>query len=129
MTTKLDLILDQLKVLTLLEARDLVQKIEKEFGVSVAQQIEAFPSSVSAAEVTIALEEEQSSFDLYLVEVPADRKIPVLKIVRSATGFGLKECKEIVENLPKVIKESMSKEDATALKTEFESAGAKIEVK
>ena len=129
MNTNLSHIIDQLKILTLLEARDLVKEIEKEFEVSIAQPLAVAPSALAISTTEASLEEEQSSFDLYLLEVPSDKKIAVLKIVRSVTGFGLKESKEIVDTVPKMIKESMSKEEAETLKNEFESLGAKVQIK
>ncbi len=129
MNTNLYHIIDQLKILTLLEARDLVKEIEKEFEVSIAQPLTVAPSALAISTTEASLEEEQSSFDLYLLEVPSDKKIAVLKIVRSVTGFGLKESKEIVDTVPKMIKESMSKEEAETLKNEFESLGAKVQIK
>lgn len=111
MNEKLDQIIDQLKVLTLLEARDLVKEIEKIFEVNIAQSFAmSMPTGALApAPVVEAEEEEQSSFDLYLIEVPSDKKIAVLKIVRSSTGLGLKESKEIVDTVPKLVKTGLNK--------------------
>lgn len=71
---------------------------------------------------------KENRFDLTLTEVPADKKIPILKIVRSVTGLGLKESKEIVDNVPKLLKEGLSKEESENLKKELEAAGAKISI-
>lgn len=123
--------MSQLKTLTLLEARDLVKEIEKEFDVNVSEFAFAAsaPMQPAFASAAIAIEEEQLLFNLSLIEIPIDKKIPVLKIVRSATGLGLKESKEIVDNVPKIIKEGITKEAAEALKSEFENVGAKVEIK
>lgn len=129
MNTNLAHILDQLKNLTLLEAHNLVKEIEKEFEVNIAQTFSTPSPVVAVPTIDTVVEEEQSSFDLYLIEVPLDKKIAALKIVRSATGFGLKESKEIVDTVPKMIKEGMSKEEAEVLKNEFEAVGAKIQIK
>lgn len=130
MNEKLDQIIDHLKVLTLLEARDLVKEIEKTFEVSVAQSFAmSMPTSAFAPTSIVEAEEEQSSFDVYLIEVPSDKKIAVLKIVRSATGLGLKESKEIVDTVPKLVKTGLSKEDTDSLKKEFEAVGAKVDIK
>jgi large subunit ribosomal protein L7/L12 len=121
-----DEILEKLKTLTLLEAADLVQQIEETFGVSAA----ASAGVVMTAAVGPAEEvEEQTEFNVVLEEVPADKKIAILKVVRSITGLGLKEAKEMVEGTPKTIKEGVPKDDAEATKKQLEEAGAKVAVK
>ena len=82
-------------------------------------------SQASVAEVI----EEQTAFDITLSEVPADKKIAILKVVRNITGLGLKESKDIVDNVPKLVKEGASKEDSQKIKLEFEAAGAKVTIK
>jgi large subunit ribosomal protein L7/L12 len=123
-------ILDKLKSLTLLEAADLVKGIEEAFGVSAAAPAGGMMmmpqgGGGGAAEA----EEEKTEFDVVLEEVPSDKKIAILKVVRSLTGLGLKEAKEIVESAPKAIKEGASKDDAEEAKKALEEAGAKVALK
>jgi large subunit ribosomal protein L7/L12 len=130
MNAKLENILEQLKTLTLLEAAELVTSIEKTFGVDTsitnAPMVGNFlPLSGALAEV----EEEQTAFDILLTEVPADKKIAILKIIRNVTGFGLKESKDIVDNVPKLVKEGVTKEEGESIKKELETAGAKVTIK
>jgi large subunit ribosomal protein L7/L12 len=131
MSEKLTNIIEQLKTLTLLEAAELVKEIEKTFGVDTS--VSAAPtlsisgnlSPVAAVEAV----EEKTSFDISLTEVPADKKIAILKIVRSVTGLGLKESKDIVDNVPKILKEGITKEESENIKKELETAGAKVNIK
>ena len=129
MSTKIDSIIEELKSLSLLEASEFVKAIEETFGVSAAAPVGgmmmAAPGGGAAAEV----EEEKTAFDLVLDEVPADKKIAVLKIVREITGLGLKDAKDMVEAAPKTIKEAMSKADAEAAKKQIEEAGGKVSIK
>jgi large subunit ribosomal protein L7/L12 len=128
MNEKLDTIISQLKNLTLLEAADLVKEIEKTFGVDTS--ISSGPSvGVIPVLPPVEVIEEKTAFDILLTEVPADKKIAILKIVRNVTGLGLKESKEIVDNVPKTVKEGVTKEESEAIKKEFEAAGAKITIK
>ena len=128
MTTKVEEIIEQLKTLTLLEAADLVKQIETTFNVSASASVGAIsiasPTSGVAQEV-----EEKTEFDLILEEVPADKKIAILKVVRTLTGLGLKEAKDLVESTPKHIKEGASKDDVEAAKKQLEEAGAKVKIK
>ncbi|MEB3226444.1 MAG: 50S ribosomal protein L7/L12 [Synechococcus sp.] len=128
MSAVTDEILEKLKSLTLLEAAELVKQIEDTFGVSAAApvggMVMAAPGAAAAEEV-----EEKTEFDVILEEVPADKKIAVLKVVRGITGLGLKEAKEMVESAPKPIKEGTGKEDAEAVKKQLEEAGAKASIK
>ena len=129
MNNKLTTIIEQLKTLTLLEAAELVKEIETVFGVdtSVSVASVALPAQATAAPVEAA--EEKSSFDITLTEVPADKKIAVLKIVRNLTGLGLKESKDIVDNVPKLLKEGATKEESESIKKELEASGAKVTIK
>lgn len=133
MTNKVDEIMEQLKTLTLLEASDLVEKIEETFGVDASSGggMMVMPgASVGGASSSPSEEvEEKTEFDVFLADVPADKKIAVLKVVRGITGLGLKEAKELVESAPKVIQEAMAKEAAEAAKKQLEEAGAKVELK
>ncbi|MBE6543586.1 MAG: 50S ribosomal protein L7/L12 [Ruminococcaceae bacterium] len=116
-------ILEEIKALTLLEMKDLVAALEEEFGVSAAAPVAA-GGAVAAAPV----EEEKTEFDVILKSAGAS-KLNVIKAVREITGLGLKDAKDLVESAPKAIKEGVSKEDAAALKTQLEAAGAEVEVK
>ena len=134
MTAKTDEILEQLKTLTLLEASELVSQIEETFGVDASaggggmMMMPGMPVA-GAAGGGDAAAEEKSEFDLELSEVPADKKIAVLKVVRTITGLGLKEAKELVEAAPKVISEAMAKDAAESAKKDLEEAGAKVTLK
>ncbi|MBD1841728.1 50S ribosomal protein L7/L12 [Coleofasciculus sp. FACHB-64] len=130
MSATTDQILDQLKSLTLLEASELVKQIEEAFGVSAAapaggMMMMAAPGAAAAAEPV----EEQTAFDVILEDVPADKKIAILKVVRTITGLGLKEAKDLVESTPKPVKEGAAKEEAADIKKQLEEAGAKVAVK
>jgi large subunit ribosomal protein L7/L12 len=130
MVEKIDIIIEQLKNLTLLEAAELVKEIEKTFGIDTTVSIPSIPvvstSSVSAAQAESV--EEQTSFSITLSEVPSDKKIAILKVVRALTGLGLKESKDIVENVPKIIKEGVTKEESEKIKKELEEAGGKVKI-
>ncbi|MFB2936505.1 50S ribosomal protein L7/L12 [Aerosakkonemataceae cyanobacterium BLCC-F154] len=131
MSATTDEILEKLKGLTLLEAADLVKQIEETFGVSAAAPVggmmmAAVPGAGAAAAEPV---EEQTEFTVTLEEVPADKKIAVLKVVRGITGLGLKEAKDLVEATPKAIKENIKKEEAEDIKKQLEEAGGKVSVK
>ena len=113
MANKVEAILEEIKGLTLLEAADLVKKMEVTFGVSAA----------AAAPV-----EEQTEFSVVLTDVGAN-KINVIKAVREVTSLGLKEAKDLVDGAPKPIKEGVNKDEAATIKKKFEDAGAKVEIK
>jgi large subunit ribosomal protein L7/L12 len=128
--SKVDDIIEQLKTLTLLEASELVKQIEKTFDVSAAasaapMMMMAGPGAGAAQEVV----EEKTEFNIVLEEVPADKKIAILKVIRGLTGLGLKEAKDLVESAPKNVKEGASKDDAEAAKKQLEEAGAKVSLK
>ncbi|WP_404786522.1 50S ribosomal protein L7/L12 [Altericista sp. CCNU0014] len=128
MSAATDQILDQLKTLSLLEAAELVKQIEEAFGVSAAAPVGGMMMAAPAA-ADAEPEEEKTEFDVVLEEVPADKKIAVLKVVRTLTGLGLKEAKDLVESTPKAVKEAISKDDAEAAKKELEEAGGKVAIK
>jgi large subunit ribosomal protein L7/L12 len=130
MSEKLTNIIEQLKTLTLLEAAELVTEIEKVFGVdtSVSVAAVAVPGAAAAAPAAEAAE-EKSAFDITLTDVPADKKIAILKVVRNVTGLGLKESKDIVDNVPKLLKEGATKEESENIKKELEAAGGKVTIK
>ena len=130
MSTKINNLIEEFKTLTLLEAAELVSEIERVFGVDTSVSV-ANVGAVVSAPVAVAAEvvEEKTQFDVVLDSVPADKKIAILKIVRNVTGLGLKESKDIVDNVPKVLKESISKEESETIKKEIEAAGGKILLK
>ncbi|MBO4888379.1 MAG: 50S ribosomal protein L7/L12 [Firmicutes bacterium] len=115
-------IIDALKELSVLELNDLVTACEEEFGVSAAAGVAVVAAGPAA------VEEEKTEFDVELTSF-GDQKIKVIKVVRDATGLGLKEAKELVESAPKVIKEGLKKEDAEALQKQLEEVGAKVTLK
>ena len=123
MSEKITSIIETLKGLTVLELSELVHAVEEEFGVSAAAAV-----AVAGPAVAAAAEEEKTEFDVVLKSAGAN-KIAVIKAVREATGLGLKEAKEVVDNAPKALKEGISKDDAEALKAKLEEAGAEVEVK
>jgi large subunit ribosomal protein L7/L12 len=128
MSEKLTNIIEQLKTLTLLEASELVTEIENVFGVDTSVSVAAAVAPIDGGE-SAGGGDEKDEFDITLTTVPADKKIAVLKIVRNLTGLGLKEAKEVVDNVPKVVKEGATKEESENIKKELEAAGAAVEVK
>ena len=124
-----DEILEKLKSLTLLEAAELVKQIDDTFGVSAAASAGVVMAAPGAAAGGGEAAEEKTEFDVVLEEVPKDKKIAILKVVRAITGLGLKEAKAMVEETPKAIKEGVPKEDAEETKKKLEEAGAKVAVK
>ena len=129
MSEKLNNIIEQLKTLTLLEAAELVKQIETVFGVDTTVSVGAIAAVPVAASQAVEAVEEKTSFDVTLTDVPADKKIAILKVVRNITGFGLKESKDIVDNVPKVLKEGATKEESENIKKEIEAAGGKVTIK
>ena len=113
--------IEEIKKMTVVELADLVKAIEEEFGVSAVAA--AAPAAAGAAPAA----EEKSSFDVVLKDAGAN-KIQVIKVVRDATGLGLKEAKDLVDGAPKAVKEGVSKEEAEELKAKFEEAGATVEL-
>ena len=130
MTTKVNGIIDQLKELTLLEAAELVKEIEETFNVSATASVGAVSVVPGAGGSNTESEvEEKTEFDLILEEVPADKKIAILKVVRTLTGLGLKEAKDLVESTPKTVKENAPKQEVESCKEQLENAGAKVSIK
>ena len=121
---KITQILDEVKALTILELADLVKALEEEFGVSAA------PVAVAGAAVAAAAPaaEEKTEFDVIL-KAFGDKKLDVIKAIRSITGLGLKEAKELVEGAPKTVKEGVTKEEADKIAEELKAAGAEVEIK
>nr|UAD87290.1 ribosomal protein L12 [Gracilaria pacifica] len=131
MNRKIDNIINDLKSLTLLEAAELVKQIEEIFDIdaSITSQNPAIAIPTTTDNSSKNEAEEKTEFDIILEEVPAAKKIAILKIVRSITGLGLKEAKELVESAPKTIKENATKENSEELKKQLEEAGAKVSIK
>jgi large subunit ribosomal protein L7/L12 len=123
MSEKIDQIVEDLKTLTLLEASELVTKIEETFGVDASAS--AGGGMMMAVPTAAEEVEEKTEFNLMLDEVPADKKIAVLKVVRSLTGLGLKEAKELVESAPKQIQDGIAKDAGEDAKKQIEDAGGK----
>ena len=119
---KIEKLIEEIDALTVFELADLVKAIEEEFGVSAVAA--AAPAAAGAA---AGAAEEKSSFDVVLKEAGAN-KIQVIKVVRDATGWGLKEAKELVDGAPKTVKEGASKEEAEELKAKFTEVGAVVEL-
>ena len=115
--------IEEIKKMTVVELADLVKAIEEEFGVSAVAA--AAPAAGGAAGAAAA--EEKTSFNVVLKEA-GDQKIKVIKVVRDATGLGLKEAKDLVDGAPKTVKENVAKEEAEDLKAKFEEVGAVIEL-
>jgi len=125
MSDKINQIVEELKTLTLLEASELVTAIEETFGVDASAS--AGGGVVMAAAPAAAEEaEEKTEFNVMLDEVPADKKIAVLKVVRTLTGLGLKEAKELVESAPKMVQEALGKDAAEDAQKQIEAAGGKV---
>ena len=125
MSDKITQIVEELKTLTLLEASELVTAIEETFGVDASAS--AGGGMMMAAAPAAAEEvEEKTEFNVMLDEVPADKKIAVLKVVRTLTGLGLKEAKTLVESAPKMVQEALGKDAAEEAKTQIEAAGGKV---
>jgi large subunit ribosomal protein L7/L12 len=125
-------IIEKLKGLTLLEASELVSKIEETFGVDASAPaggaiVMAAPGAGAGAE-TAKAEEEKTLFDVVLEEIPADKKVSIYKVVRSIANIAVNQVKEFTATLPKALKESVSKEEAEAAKQQLEEAGAKVKI-
>jgi large subunit ribosomal protein L7/L12 len=117
-------IVDQLSSLTVLEAADLVKKLEEKWGVSAAAAVAvAGPAAAAAAPV-----EEKTEFTVVLAKA-GDKKIDVIKVIRELTGLGLKEAKDLVEGAPKTVKEGVNKDEANKMKEKLAAAGATVELK
>ena len=120
--------IDELKAISVLELSERIKALEEEFGVSATAVAAAAPSGGGGGDGDGAPAEEQTAFDVVLTGA-GDKKIQVIKVVRAATGLGLKEAKALVDEAPKPIKEGVEREEADKLKGELEEAGASVEVK
>ena len=118
-------ILESIEKLTLLEAAELVKAMEEKFGVSAAAPVAVAAAPAAAA----AADDADAEVSVVLASVPADKKIAVLNVVRTLTGLGLKEAKDLVEAAPKAVKENIKKDEAESIKKTLEAAGAVVEIK
>jgi large subunit ribosomal protein L7/L12 len=118
-------ILEAVGAMSVMELNDMVKAFEEKFGVSAAAMAVAAPGAGGGAAAAV---EEQTEFTVMLMAA-GERKVEVIKVVRAATGLGLKEAKDVVDGAPKAVKEGIAKADAEALKKQLEDAGAKVEVK
>lgn len=123
---KVTKLIEDVKALTVLELSELVKALEEEFGVSAAAPVAV--AAAPAAGAAAAPVEEKTEFNVILKEVGAD-KIKVIKVVREATGLGLKEAKDLVDGAPKTIKENVSKDEAASIEAKFKEVGATVEIK
>jgi large subunit ribosomal protein L7/L12 len=120
-------ILNTIANLTILEVVDLVKAMEEKFGVTAAAPVAVAAAAAGAAPA--APVEEQTEFSVTLKEYPPEKKVTVIKVVREVTGLGLKEAKDLVEGVPSIVKDAVSKADSDKIKKSLEDAGAKVEVK
>ena len=125
---KVEAILEDIKGLTLLEAADLVKKMEETFGVSAAAAAPVVMQGAASGGGAAAAAEEKTEFTVVLTDV-GPNKINVIKAVREVTSLGLKEAKDLVDGAPKPVKEGVNKDEAASIKKKFEEAGAKVEIK
>ena len=119
-------ILDAISNMTIIEIVDLVKLMEEKFGVSAAAPVAVAAAGPAAAAAPV---EEKTEFTVVLAAYPAEKKVTVIKVVREATGLGLKEAKDLVEGVPSTVKDGVNKADAEKIKKSLEDAGAKVELK
>ena len=122
-------IVSQLSKLSVMEVVELKNALEKEWGVTAAAPVAMVAAGGAAAGAAAAPAEEKTEFTVILKEYPADKKVGVIKVVRELTGLGLKEAKDLVEAVPKVLKEGVNKDEAEAIRKKFDEVGAKVEIK
>ena len=120
--------IDELKSISVLELSERIKALEDAFGVSAAAVAAAAPAAAAPTDGAAEAAEEQSTFDVVL-QTSGDKKIQVIKVVRGATGLGLKEAKALVDEAPKPVKEGVDREEADKLKADLEEAGATVELK
>jgi large subunit ribosomal protein L7/L12 len=121
-------LIEEIKKMSVLELSELVKKLEEEFGVSATAVAAPAPAAAAAGGDGAAVEEESATVDVMLTGA-GDKKIQVIKVVRAATGLGLKEAKALVDEAPKPVKEGIDREEGERLKSELEDAGATVELK
>ena len=122
-----DQVLDAIGAMSVLELSELIKAMEEKFGVSAAAAAVAVAAPAAAGGGGAAAAEEKTDFTVVLAAA-GDKKVEVIKVVRAATGLGLKEAKDLVDGAPKPVKEGINKADAEALKKQLEEAGAKVEL-
>ena len=123
-----DEILDAIAGMTVLELSDLIKQMEEKFGVSAAAAVAAAPAGGGAGAAAAPVAEEKTEFTVMLLAA-GEKKVEAIKVVRAATGLGLKEAKDLVDGAPKAVKEGIPKADAEALRKQLEDVGAKVEIK
>ncbi|MGI9188037.1 MAG: 50S ribosomal protein L7/L12 [Gaiellales bacterium] len=123
-----DQLIEEIKGMSVLDLNTLVKALEEEFGVSAAAAVAVAAPAAGGGGGDAAAAEEKSSFDVFLADA-GSQKIPVIKVIRSATGLGLKEAKDIADGAPGMVKEGVPAEDANKLKAELEEAGATVELR
>ena len=129
MSTTTNEIIEKLKSITLLEAAELVSQIEETFGVDASAPVGGgFMVAAGGAGAVAEVVEEKTTFDVIIEDVASDKRVPVLKVVRNLSSLDLKEAKEAITSLPKVIQQGISKDDAEAAKQQLEEAGAKVKI-
>jgi large subunit ribosomal protein L7/L12 len=128
MAVSKDEVLDAISKMSVMEVVELIADMEKKFGVTAAAPV-AMAAGPAAGGAAAAAVEEQTEFTVTLKEYPADKKVTVIKVVREITGLGLKEAKDLVEGVPSLVKEGISKADVEVIKKKLEDVGAKVEVK
>jgi large subunit ribosomal protein L7/L12 len=123
-------VIEYIKGISVLELSQLVKALESELGVSAAAAMPmAMPGGGGGGAAAAAPVEEKTDFNVSLVSFPADKKINIIKVVREVTSLGLKEAKDLVEAVPKVLKEGIPKEEAETIRKKFDEVGAKVEIK
>jgi large subunit ribosomal protein L7/L12 len=122
-------VIDYIKGISVLELSQLVKALESELGVSAAAAMPMAMPAGAAGAAAAAPVEEKTDFNVSLVSFPADKKINIIKVVREVTSLGLKEAKDLVESVPKPIKEGVNKDEAEAIRKKFDEVGAKVEIK
>ena len=127
MAVSKDEILDAISNMSIMDVVALISDMEKKFGVTAAAPVAV--AAVGGAAAPAAAVEEQTEFTVTLKEYPADKKVTVIKVIREITGLGLKEAKDLVEGVPALVKEGISKADVDTIKKKLEETGAKVEVK
>jgi large subunit ribosomal protein L7/L12 len=124
-----DQFVDYVKNMSVLELSQLVKRLESELGVSAAAAMPMAMPGGGGGAAAAAPVEEKTDFNVSLVSFPADKKINIIKVVREVTSLGLKEAKDLVEAVPKVLKEAVNKDEAEAIRKKFDEVGAKVEIK
>ncbi|MCI0412797.1 50S ribosomal protein L7/L12 [bacterium] len=122
-------IIKSIEDMSVLQLSQLIKQLEEKFGVSAAMAVPVAASAAPGAAAEAEKKEEKTQFDVVLKAFPADKKINIIKIVREVTNLGLKEAKDLVEGVPKPLKEAVTKEEADTIKKKFAESGAEVEVK